>query len=410
MPKYLYVVKTKEGKSIREVAPAASKAELIARLRAKGMFIVSVKEVAERAEKPSFFSSFFRAKGKRSSIKLQDLTFFARNLATTLSSGVTLLRSLELIAVQTESAKLGDVLNSCCSGIRGGLSFSEVVAKYSNVFSSLWRGIIQVGETSGNLPFVLERLADYLELKMEFERKIKSALVYPAILVCAAFGAVIVFLKFILPKFTEIFREFDIVLPVPTQILFTISDIFQTHFYLIVGAVVLLVVAFFVLKKQPAVKAYWDRIGIKLPFLGDLMLIFFLERISSTMYILLDSGLPVVYALEVTADSMGNTFFKKIMLRIKSRVREGVPLSEELKKVEVFPILLSEMARIGEETGTMSEVFQKVSTFYQKDMTTRVERIIAAFEPLMIIFIGAVIGGIVLALFLPLFKISTMGI
>ena len=409
MPKYKYVVKTQDGKTLRETTVAHTKAELINRLRAKGLFIVSISGLEEGVKKPSFVGTLFKAKGKRSSLKSQDLTFFARNLSTTLASGVTLLRSLEIISIQTESAKLGNTLKKICSDIKAGLSFGEAVKKYPAVFSALWRGIIHVGETSGNLPFVLEKLADYLEMKMDFERKIKGAMIYPLILLCAAGAAVFVFLRFILPKFTDIFREFDVELPLPTKILFNISDIFRANFWLIVGGVIALVVAFLVFRKTKTFKDSWDRTSYKLPILGDIIFTLCLERITSTLYILLDSGLPVVYALEITANSVGNSYFEKILLGVKEKIREGGSLSEELSKIEVFPLLLSEMAKIGEETGSMPQVFSKISDHYQKELTSRVEALVAVFEPLMIILMGVVIGGIVIALFLPLFKIATAG-
>ncbi len=409
MPKYKYVAKTQEGKTVSEISIANTKTELINRLRAKGLFIVSVAEIGERAAKPSFFSAFFRAKGKRSSLKLRDLTFFARNLSTMLSSGVTLLRSLEIISAQTESAKLGDALKKICNDVKGGLAFGEAIAKYPAIFSPIWQGIVRVGETSGNLPFVLEKLADYLDMKMEFERKIKSALIYPIILMLAASGAVFVFFKFILPKFREIFSEFDVEMPLPTEILFNLSSFVDRHFYIILALIIGAIIFFIAFRKHKAVKVFWDETAYKLPLLGDLVLTFYFERITSTMYILLDSGLPVVYALEITANSVGNVFFEKILVTVKNRIREGAALSDELAKVEVFPLLLSEMARIGEETGTMPEIFSKVSSHYQKDLSANVERIVAAFEPIMIIIMGVVIGGIVISLFLPLFKIATAG-
>jgi type IV pilus assembly protein PilC len=409
MPKYKYVAKTQEGRTVSEVAMANTKTELINRLRAKGLFIVSINEIGERIGKPSFFSAFFRAKGKRSSLKLRDLTFFARNLSTMLSSGVTLLRSLEIISAQTESLKLGNALKKVCSDVKGGLGFGEAIAKYPTIFSTVWQGIVKVGETSGNLPFVLEKLADYLDMKMEFERKIKSALIYPGILFVAASGAMFVFFRFILPKFSEIFSEFDVEMPLPTQILFNLSNFINKHFYPILALVIGAIVFFVMFRKQKAFKVFWDNTSYKLPLIGDLTMTFYLERITSTMYILLDSGLPVVYALEITTNSVGNVFFEKILATVKEKIREGSALSDELAKVEVFPLLLSEMARIGEETGTMPEVFSKVSSHYQKDLSANVERIVAAFEPIMIIIMGVVIGGIVISLFLPLFKIATAG-
>ncbi|MBU1112831.1 MAG: type II secretion system F family protein [Candidatus Omnitrophica bacterium] len=408
MPKFNYIAKTKEAKTVKGNTHALSQSEVVSRLRSRGLFVVSVTTQKEGSQK-SPISGLSRIRGKRSSVKLFDLTLFARNLATTLSSGVTLLRSLEIIAYQTESLLLEKVLRKICEHIKSGLSFSEAIAKYPRIFSVLWRGIVHVGETSGNLPFVLEKLSDYLELRMEFERKVKSALVYPVILFFAAFVAVIVFLKFILPKFITIFDQFNVKLPLPTRIMFAASRFFSEHFFMVMIGLAGLVFLSFLAKNSPAVRHWWDRNCFKIPLLGRVILTFFLERITSTLYILLDSGLPVVYALEITAQSVGNSFLKSSVLFVQERVKEGASLSEELRKVNIFPLLISEMTKIGEETGTISEVFNKVSVHYRKELTTRVERIIAAFEPLMIIFMGIVIGGIVISLFMPLFKLSSLG-
>ncbi|MCQ9205298.1 MAG: type II secretion system F family protein [Omnitrophica bacterium] len=409
MPRYSYIAKTKDSVRVKDVTLANSKSELVSRLKSRGLYIISIKELGEKTQKASFFSKSLSAPGRHTAVKLHDLTFLARNLATTLSSGVTLLRSLEIISFQAESIKLSKILRTCNEDIRKGLSFGEAIAKYPNVFSSLWQGIVQVGETSGNLPFVLDKLADYLELRMEFERKIKSALVYPSILIGAAGIAIFVFMKWILPKFTVIFDSFDVELPLFTKILFAISDFFVNNFLVVLIGMALFVAACFFIKKRDLFKNWWDRVCFKIPVLGPVMFTFFLERITSTIYILLDSGLPIVFALEVTANSVGNTFLKKAIVFVKERVRQGASLSDELRKINIFPLLVSEMSKIGEETGTMAEVFQRVSLHYRKDLTTRVERMIAAFEPLMIIFMGVIIGGIVISLFLPLFKISTIG-
>jgi type IV pilus assembly protein PilC len=411
MPKFSYTAKTKDSKSIRDVEDAGSKEELIARLKTRGLFIISVNEVRTTAagEKLSSTLLSFKAKGRRSSIKLRDIAFLARNLATTLSSGVTLLRSLEILSIQTESIKLGNILKECGDHIRGGLSFKEAVAKYPQTFSSLWRAIIEVGEASGNLPTVLDRLADYLEIRMEFERKIKSALIYPSILMGAAFFAIFIFFKFILPKFDTIFREFRIQLPGPTLFIFGLSRIFVNHFGLVMAVFILLGVGIYLFLKRPETKEIRDRLSIKLPLLGDLFFLFALERFTSTMYILLDSGLPLVYALEIAARGVGNAPLEASILSVKDRVKDGASLSREFSKVNIFPILVSEMAKIGEETGSMPEIFKKIATHYNKEVSTRVERLISAFEPIMILLIGVIIGAIVISLFLPLFKIATLG-
>jgi type IV pilus assembly protein PilC len=408
MPQFSYTAKSKDSRTIKEVVIAPSREELIARLRGRGLFVVSVAEVKEKSKSASGFSFTSRAKGKRSNVKLYDLTFFARNLSTTLYSGVTLLRSIELLAQQTESAKFEKILQEVSKNVKEGLSLSEAIAKYPVIFSPLWRGIIEVGEASGNLPFVLEKLAGYLEKRMEFERKVKSALVYPTILIVAATAALSVFFVVILPKFSEIFKQFGVELPWLTQALFNLTDFIVKHAIIIVVVMVALAVVGFNYIRRPATKRSWDKLKLKLPLVGSLFFLACIERLTSTIYILLDSGLPVVYTLEVAGRSVGNSLIEDNILQVKDRVREGASLSKELSRLQVFPMLIAEMAKIGEETGTMPKVFHKISTHYQTDMSTRIDRLLAAFEPVMIIVMGVVIGGLVLALFLPLFRIATI--
>jgi len=409
MPKFKYTAKTKDGKTVKEVLNLSTKEDVIARLRARGLFIISVVEEKEKVAGSFFLSSFTAQKGKRTKIKPQDLAFFACNLATTLSSGVTLLRSLEILSFQAESSKLEKVLKRCGGYIKEGLSLSEAIVRYPKVFSPLWRGLIEVGEASGNLPFVLEKLADYLEVRINFERKIKGALIYPAILFFVATGAVLIFFKLILPKFTNLFSQFDIELPLATKILFKISVFFESYFLLVLVGMAAIGFAWSLFTTRPETKKIWDRIKLKLPVFGDLSFLTTLERVTSTIFILLDSGLPLVYTLEVVARGTENSVLRKSLLQATEKIRDGSSLSDEFRRLEIFPLLISEMAKIGEETGNMPQVFNKISIHYQKDLTTRLERLIAAFEPIMIVFIGIIVGGIVIALFLPLFKLSTLG-
>ena len=409
MAKFKYIAKTRDGKTVKEVLSFPTKDDAIASLRAKGLFILSIAEVKEKEGGPSFLPSFSTQKGKRSKIKPYDLAFLARNLSITLSSGVTLLRSLEILTSQAESIKLEKVLSRCSEYIKQGLSLSEAIGKYPKVFSLLWRGLTEVGEASGNLPFVLEKLADYLEVRINFERKIKGALVYPAILLSVAVAAVIVLLKFILPKFTVLFQQFDIELPLPTKIIFSASKFLETNFLLILVTIAVTSFGFLLFTKRPETKKIWDAIKLKLPIIGGVAFLTALERATSTIFILLDSGLPLVYTLEVVARGTGNSVLEKSLLQVTEKVRDGASLSDEFRKLEIFPLLVSEMAKVGEETGSLPQVFNKISVHYQKDLTSRIERLIIAFEPIMIVLIGIVIGGIVIALFLPLFKLSTLG-
>jgi len=409
MAKYRYVAKTRDAKTVRETVEAGSKAELINKLKTQGLFVVSVHEIKDKLVEGGFLSLFSRAKAKRSSIKSQDLAFLARNLSITLSSGVTLLRSLEILSFQAESAGLEKILQECAKAIKGGQSFSEAISQYPKVFPALWRGLVEVGEASGNLPLVLEKLGGYLEIRMDFERKVKSALIYPVILLVIAALAMLVFFKFVLPKFTAIFKQFDITLPLPTQVLFNISELLEKNFLLVLAAIGLVVGGIIFLTRWPATKAVWEGVKLKAPIMGNVVFLSCLERLTSTIYILLDSGLPLIHTLEIASRSMDNSVLERSISVVRDKVRDGASLSAELARLNIFPLLISEMAKIGEETGSMPQIFSKISSHYQRELTTRIERLIAAFEPVMITIMGVGIGAVVISLFLPLFKISTIG-
>ena len=410
MALYRYIAKTKDGRTIKEVIDAGTREELVNNLRAKNLFVLSIVDL-EKEKTKGLAGKFtlFKRNRKHGGIKASDMCYLARNLSITLSSGVPLLRSLEIISLQVESLGLSRILDNIKEDVRKGLSLSESIEKYPRVFSSLWQGIVEVGEASGNLPFVLDKLANYLEMRIEFERKIKSALIYPTIVCVFGFIAVTVFFKFVLPRFTSIFEQFDIELPFLTKILVNISNFFNRYFFTIIGVLMVFIVTFFQLRKKRFGKKFIDRINLILPLISDFIYLVGAERFASTMYILLESGVPIIYTLEVIGKSIGNVVLENAIFIIRDNVKKGKNLSQEIARVGIFPPLVSEIAKIGEETGNMPEMFRKLSEHYRKELDTKMERIIALFEPLIIILLGIGIGTIVIALFLPVFKLSTLG-
>jgi len=402
MALYHCIVKDKEGRRVKKVEEAFSEKELIEKLRNQDFFIISIKELGKKKEKTLL-------KHKRKSLKPYDLVFFARNLAITLSAGLPLVRSLEVLSFQTESAKLSEILRGIIKEIKRGLSLSEAIAKFPQVFSSLWIGMIESGEASGNVVFTLEKLADYLEMRVDFERKIKSFLIYPSILFIIATVVVFVFFKVILPRFNEVIKQFGISLPLFTRILFNISKFVNEYIWLIILVIIGSIFIFWWEKKIGWGKAFWEKLSLDLPLLGRVTKLVYLERYCSLMYILLESGIPIVYTLEITSKSMGSTIFQKRISQIKEKVKKGNRLSSEIIKFPLFPPLISEVIRVGEEAGNLSEMFKKLSIYYQKELSTRIERLVYIFEPVMIVIMAIIVGSIVISLFLPLFKISTLG-
>lgn len=403
MALYQYIVKDKEGRKIKRVEEVSSKKELIEKLKNQGFFIVSIKELDKTKERGVFL------RYKRKSLKQYDLVFFARNLAIALSAGLPLVRSLEVLSSQSESEKLSKILQGIIKEIKKGLSLSEAMAKFPQVFSSLWIGMVESGEASGSIVFTLEKLADYLEMRADFERKIKGFLIYPSILFTVAIFVVFIFFKFILPRFNEIIKQFDISLPLPTRILFNISKFVNEYIWLIILIIIGGIFLIWWGRKIGWGKIFWDRLILNIPFLGKIIRLVYLERYCSLMYILLESGVPIVYVLEIVSRSMGSVVFQKRIDQVKEGVKKGKGLASEIMKFSLFPPLISEIIHIGEEAGNLSQMFEKISTYYQKELSMCIERLVYIFEPIMIVIMAIIIGSIVISLFLPLFKISTLG-
>lgn len=408
MPTFRYTAKNKTAKTVSGREEAFSKNELAARLQSQGLFVISIHEAEKKKELDASRQLALSVKGKRKSLKLYDFIFLARNLSTMLSSGVTLLRSLKLVSQQTESLKLAKTLEKCLQDVQGGLSFEEAVRKYPKIFSNLWCGIIQVGEASGNLPQVLNRLADFLEMRAEFEGKIKGALVYPCILLVAATVAVGVFVKFIFPTFHDMFAQFDLELPALTRAVLGLAGFLERNFFLLSGLIAIIVFTFLFAKKQPFFKNLLDSYTLKLPLLGQAVFLACAERFTSILHILLESGLPLVYSLNIASNNVGNKLMERQLAGVALKVKDGSSLSDELSRIQVFPPLVSEMAKVGEETGNMPDIFKKISAHYRKELVNKIDRVVASFEPLMVVFMGLVIGSIVIALFLPIFRMTAI--
>ena len=403
MESFSYIAKDSDAKRVRGVVQADSRDSAVRNIQAKGLYIIALNPVSSGDKQD--LSSVAR-KFSHSKIDLSDLALLARQLSTLLSSGVTLMRGLEVVSSQCGSKRLYYVLDKIIYDVKSGLSLTDSINKYPSVFSTLWQGLIDTGESSGNLAGVLDRLAEYLELRQEFERKLVSALMYPAVLLIASIGAMCIFTFFILPRFQAIFSQLGVKLPLLTRIIFNLTGLLTHHIVaiIIVSAGVVIGLRFFA--KSFIGRKLIDEAQLGVPFVKDFFLVYFLERFSSTSFILFQSGVPIVYTLDVIQRSIGNSIFQKDFQRIRENVKGGKPLSAELTKSKRFPSLIIEMVAIAEEVGDFPEMFGKISKHYQTLLHTKVERVSALFEPLMITFMGAVVGVIVISLFMPLFQIA----
>lgn len=408
--KFAFTSINSSGERSSAVEEADSQDELALRLQLRGLYVVSIKSQAEKPLKAE--KAFKKTKARsfsHSRIKEDDLTVFARQVAVTLDSGVPLLKSLKSILRQVPSRRFYDLLSNVSQDVESGLSFRDSLAKHPKVFSSLWVNLVETGEASGNLPTILERLAGYLERRAALKRKTISAMVYPLILVAVALSAMFIFVIAVIPKFQEIFSNFDIQLPAPTQVLIELSAFLRGNFLLLLIGSVGIIIGLVKFRRTDSGRRISDRLLFNLPLIKEYLRLAETERFASTMSTLLESGVPILYALEISARSAGSVIARDIIGKVKDEVREGRALSRPLDESDFFPPMVIQMIDVGEEVGELDKMFKRIASYYSEIMETMIERFAASFEPIMIIVMGVTIGSMVIAMFLPIFELTNIG-
>ena len=413
MPKFFYAARNKAGIKVNGVEEGVSQDEIISRLQSRDLLVVNIisgdnsKNVPvspdlQAAQKGKFVSMHNR-------VTSQDLTLFCRQLTTLLGAGVTILKSLDIISNQVSSKRLHRVIKDLEKNMEAGLSFHEAMAKHSDIFSEFWIHLVESGEASGNLAVVLSRLAAYLERYGAFKKKIISALIYPAILFVAGMSALLFMTIKIVPTFAGIFSNFNIKLPFLTLLLVDISKFIRGYIIYIIATII--IVGWFIHKyiSTKEGKKRFEWLLLKLPVFGEFFRTLIIERFTSEMSTLVESGVPILYSLEISERSVDNLVLGDIIRTIKDDVRVGKPLGQALEKSNFFDPMAVQMINIGEEIGELSNMFKRLDAFYQEYLETFLTRFVSMFEPMMLVFIGTVIGLMVIGMFLPIFEISQIG-
>ncbi|MFH1655927.1 MAG: type II secretion system F family protein [Candidatus Omnitrophota bacterium] len=405
MPYFRYVIRDKDGRKKVAVEEAADKDSIIEKLQSQGKFVLKVSPAT--GTKTTGFK--VQRTFKRSRIKLEDLVIFARQLSTMLNAGVTLLKSLDVISTQVESKRLSDTIQKVKLNLEKGASLSQALAKHPKVFNNFWVSLAEVGEASGTLPVVLERLADYMQQKADFERTILSAMLYPAILLVICIAALMVFSFMIIPKFNLIFGSMKMPMPALTDFVLKSFGFVRERFLFILGAIIALIVLIKNYTKTPIGRRQFESLLFNLPIMGKFYKDMYTERFTSHLSILVESGVPLLYALEITERMIDNATVAGIINKVKNSVREGKLVAQPMEESGFFPPMVVQMILIGEETGELGNMLKRVSDFYQSIIETFLKRFAIIFEPFMLVFMGIVIGTIVISMFLPIFDIVTMG-
>jgi type IV pilus assembly protein PilC len=396
---YTYRVRDQRGKVATGTLVAENEQLVVNRLREMGYvpLKVGVQSVGMKRE--------FNIRKKA---RLKDVAVFSRQFATLVNSGLPILRALAILEKQTESTIIRKAVTEVRGEIERGSSLSAAMAKYPKVFNNLYVAMVRSGETGGVLESVLDRLADTLEREVALRQRIKSAMTYPVVVLGFVGLILMAMLIFIVPQFKSIYATLNGKLPLPTLILLKVSQILTHEAIFIVAAMIGLVFLLRWYVKTPAGRAAWDTLKLKVPIFGPLFHKTALARFSRVLGVLNRSGVPILYSLEVTAEVVNNTQISKAILDVQTAVKQGETLSQPLGRHGVFPPMVVQMLAVGEETGAIDTMLDKVASFYDDEVAATVDSLTSLIEPVMIFFVGGAVGLAVIALYLPMFNIINL--
>lgn len=399
MPTFDYQAKDARGNDVAGHKEGSDVNSVVQELKNQGYIILKINEAKRRA-------GTGQGGGRGKKIKLDDLLVFARQMATMVSAGIPLVQSLDILSEQTENPGFRKVIRAIKTDVESGKNFSESLEVHKKIFSTLFISMVRAGESSGTLDEILDRLATYLEKMSNLQKKIKSAMVYPVVVFGIAITITTAMMVFIIPKFAEIFQSLNAKLPTPTQVLINISNTLRSNFLLVCGATAAAVFLFRTFIRTPAGRIWWDRIKLKLPIFGVLILKSSISKFARTLSTLVKSGVPILTSLEIVGKTSGNRVIEISLIDVKNSIREGEGIAGPLEKRNIFPPMVVRMVAIGEETGELEEMLNKVSDFYDAQVDAAVDGLSSLLEPLIIAFLGVVIGGIVIAMFLPILTLT----
>ncbi|MFB6346135.1 MAG: type II secretion system inner membrane protein GspF [bacterium] len=398
MPTYQYTAMDEGGQEVTGTLEAPNEDAVISQLKDQGYRPVDIKEKTESilSQIPLLGSS---------PADPEEIAVFTRQMATLLDAGLPLLRAVNVLEDQVENEEFKAILQKISQDIQGGSSFSEALAAHPGVFDDLYVNMVKAGEAGGVLDEVLDRLAEFAEKRQELKAKIKSATMYPAIMGIIAILVVVFLLVFVLPTFTSLFREMDVDLPLPTQIVIGISNFIQGFWWLVLIGLAGLYMAYLWWYETDNGELFIDRMKLNIPVFGPLFKKVQVARFARTLATLINSGVPILEAIDIVQDTIGNRVISDTMDEVHDSISEGETISEPLHESGVFPPMVTHMISVGEETGNLDEMLNRVADTYEVQVDEMVDGLSSMLEPILITFMGVTIGVIVMAMFLPMFQL-----
>ena len=392
-------IDSRTGKEVKGKLTVTTKAEAIEELKEKGLYISEIKEIKE-----TFLTKDLNITiGKP--VKSQDFVMFCRQLATLLKAGTPIADSIRILSDQVSSKALQKALNEVFHDIRSGTSFSDACKKFPKIFDKVFINMILAGETSGDLERVMDQLAIFYEKEHKIHGKVKSAMTYPIVVSIVAVIVIVILLTKVLPSLLDNLLSVGGEIPLPTKMVMALSDFMINYWYILVLAVILFIIAFIAIKRNPKGQYMLDLVKLKIPVFGALAQKQIIARISRTMASLFASSVPVLQILRMSGEVSGNKVYEKVLDESRESLRRGASLSLPLAQSWVFPSLVSHMVAIGEETGQLDTMLEKIADFYEEEVEQLASRLSTVIEPLMIAILGIIVGTIVLAAMMPMFSI-----
>jgi type IV pilus assembly protein PilC len=398
MPSFTYTAReTATGREIRNAIDAASEQAAISALLNRNLLVLSIQERVGK-----------KGKTKGGKVRLADLVIFTRQLATMVDAGIAIVQALQALSEQSPNKVMRDTIKDICTRVESGESFSEALQKHPKAFNRLYISMVAAGEKGGLLAEILARLATYLESTEKIRKKVKSAMMYPVGVIVVAIGITIFLLVKVIPVFEDVYNGFGAKLPGPTQALIDLSHFLRSYLIFIIPIVGVLIWMWFRFIKTPKGRDFWDTKRIKLPIFGPIAHKICLARFTRTLASLVRSGVPILEVLQIVSQTVDNTVLEKAIKTASSDIERGEGISQALGKHPVFPSMVIRMLSAGEQTGNIDNMLERVSDFLDEEIETTLSGLMSLLEPILIVILGIIVGGMVICMYLPIFNLGNI--
>lgn len=404
MPIFLWEGKDSRGQTISGELEATDKIAVFNLLKARKI----TANTNKIREKGAGMNKEIKIPFLGAKIKQKDISIFTRQFSTMIDAGLPLVQGLSILSKQNPNPKMKAMLESIKEEVESGKTLTESLKNFPKHFDTLYVNMVDAGENGGILDIILDRLSVYMEKSIKLKREIKTALIYPSVVISAAILVTTILLVFVIPTFAELFEDFGAELPLPTQIVINISNFFVKYFFVISGSFFTSLIIFFKFSKTDKGKSVLHPIYLKLPIFGDLIRKVAVARFTRTLGTMLSSGVPILTALNICSKTAGNKVVEVTVQKTRIAISEGKQMADTLSESNVFPPMVTQMIGVGETSGALDKMLEKVAIFYEEEVDNAVGALKQLIEPLMILFLGVIIGGLVIAMYLPIFKLGAV--